>query len=99
MPRAPEVGPDAQNHGALGEAHVTKEEAEGLSRPSQASWPFWLASAREGATFLGHPSCEDRGALSASPWMLPGFESYSPMFGFHLAGFAWALLCHPLTWH
>lgn len=97
--RAPEIRPDAQNHGALGEAHVTKEEAEDLSRPSQASWPFWLASAREGATFLGYPTGGDRGALSASPWLLPGFESYSPMSEFHLAGFAWALLCHPLTWH
>lgn len=55
-PRAPEVEPDARNHGEQGETHVTKEEAK--ASPGQGTATALL----EGAAFLSCP-------LTGAPWL------------------------------
>lgn len=70
-PRAPEFGPDAQNHGEQGETHVTKEEAKGLPRPWQGHSPpgraAFLSCPLKGAPWLRSLAAPERRVLQ--PWV------------------------------
>lgn len=90
-PRAPEVEPDARNHGEQGETHVTKEEAKGLPRPGPGHSPPGRGRLpqlpTQGGTLAPVPGCSQTPSPAA-----PGLTE------FHLAGFAQALPCRQLTW-